>query len=362
MKIGIIGTRGIPNEYGGFEQLAEYLSLQLVQRGHEVTVYNSSLHSYTSNNYQGVRIIHCFDAESKMGTAGQFIYDLNCIRHTRRENYDIILQLGYTSSSLWAFLLPRRAKIVTNMDGLEWQRSKYNALTKYFLKHAEKWAVHSSNALVADSLGIQNYLKERYNTNSSFIAYGAELVEYFDEKIVNTFGLQKENFYLVIARIEPENNIETIIKGFLNANTNAPLVIIGSMQTRFGNVLRLNYTSKKIIFLGAIYDKRILDTLRHYCSIYFHGHSVGGTNPSLLEAMAAKAFIAAHDNIFNRSVLNEDALYFENEMEVSRLIEEQSERLNSENALRANEHKINTLYSWEGITTAYEQLMEHLLK
>src|SRR5690606_25316653 len=138
MKIAIVGARGIPNFYGGFEQFAEYLSLGLVQKGHDVTVYNSHTHPYQEPTWNGVKIIHCKDPEDKIGTAGQFIYDLNCIRDARKRDYDIILQLGYTSSSIWGWLMPRRKSIVTtNMDGLEWKRTKYSKKVQKFLLFAE---------------------------------------------------------------------------------------------------------------------------------------------------------------------------------------------------------------------------------
>ena len=122
MRVGILGTRGIPNTYGGFEQFAQYLALGLIARGHEVFVYNSSDHPYTDSQWNGVQIIHRRDWESAIGTAGQFLYDYNCFRDASRRNYDILLQLGYTSSSIWHGIWPRDAVNVVNMDGLEWKR------------------------------------------------------------------------------------------------------------------------------------------------------------------------------------------------------------------------------------------------
>jgi hypothetical protein len=189
VKIGIIGIRGIPNQYGGFEQFTEYVAPELVLRGHEVWVYNSSLHPYKENNWKGVHIINQFDPENRIGTPGQFIYDLNCILDSRKRNYDIILQLGYTSSSVWSFLFPRKSLIVTNMDGLEWKRNKYSKLVQSFLKRAEKWAVLNSDALIADSKGIQQYLQNKYNKTSGFIAYGATIFLNPDEKKIRRFNL-----------------------------------------------------------------------------------------------------------------------------------------------------------------------------
>ena len=134
MKIGILGTRGIPNHYGGFEHFAEHLSKGLVERGHDVTVYNSHKHPYHEKEWNGIKITHCFDPEYILGGAGQFVYDLNCILDARKRNYDIILMLGYTSSSVWGKLYPKNSIVITNMDGLEWKRAKFSKPVQNFLK------------------------------------------------------------------------------------------------------------------------------------------------------------------------------------------------------------------------------------
>jgi GDP-D-mannose dehydratase len=122
-KIGIIGTRGIPNQYGGFEQFAQFFSEHLVQKGYEVVVYCSSNHTFQEKTWKGVSLVHIKDPEKSIGTVGQFIYDLRAILHARKQKFDVIFQLGYTSSSIWGFLFPKKAKLITNMDGLEWKRT-----------------------------------------------------------------------------------------------------------------------------------------------------------------------------------------------------------------------------------------------
>ncbi len=357
MKIGIIGTRGIPNHYGGFEQLAEYLSVGLVAKGHSLTVYNSSLHPYKDKQYKGVNLIHCKDPENKIGTAGQFIYDLNCIWNCRKQNFDVILQLGYTSSSIWGFLFPKKTKVITNMDGLEWKRSKYNSLTKQFLKLAEKWAAQRSDALIADSKGIQNYLERALNKKSTYIAYGAELVGETNVDVLKSLKLNSHGYYLIIARLEPENNIELIINGYLLSKVSEPLVIIGSTKTKFGKYLKNRFASDTILFKESIYDKSVLDALRQHCKLYFHGHSVGGTNPSLLEAMAARAKIAAHRNEFNETVLQNEALYFSSVNDSSKCILTNANETEWQEKIKANVKKIETIYTWQSIINAYEKLM-----
>ena len=151
MRIAIIGTRGIPNRYGGFEQFTEFIAPMLVERGYELFVYNSSSHPYKGTHWKGVHIIAKPDPEVSLGTVGQFIYDFNCIMDARKRKFDIILQLGYTSSSIWSFCFPRSSCVVTNMDGFEWKRAKYSRMVQWFLRHAEKWAATYSDFLIADS-------------------------------------------------------------------------------------------------------------------------------------------------------------------------------------------------------------------
>lgn len=357
MKIAIIGTRGIPNNYGGFEQLAEFLSAGLVRLGHEVTVYNSSLHPYKESTYKGVSLIICKDPENKIGTAGQFLYDMNCILDCRKRDYDAILQLGYTSSSIWSFLFPRKARIVTNMDGLEWKRSKYSSTVKRFLKYAEKLAVKNSHVLIADSLAIKTYLKEKYNKEAVYISYGAEIPSLYEEAILQKFKLVKDGYFLVIARMEPENNIEVIIKGYLQSKHEKPLIITGNINNNFGCYLSSTYSSDKVRFIGAVYDLYILNQLRHYCSLYFHGHSVGGTNPSLLEAMASGALICAHRNDFNAAVLGPDAYYFSDEMEVAKIMNTEVEEKKVTAWKEDNLEKIAANHSWEKIINAYNTVL-----
>ena len=362
MRIGIIGTRGIPNHYGGFEQFAEYIAPELVQRGHEVFVYNSSLHPFKEKKWRGVNIISKYDPENKLGPMGQFVYDFNCIIDARRRKFDIILQLGYTSSSVWGFLLPRKTRVITNMDGLEWKRSKYSRQVQKFLQKAEKWAAVSSHYLIADSKGIQEYLLEKYDRKSFYIPYGAELIGSKDENMLASKKLTKYGYNLLIARMEPENNIETIIKGHLFANASAPLIIIGGYNNAFGAHLKASYESDRIIFFGPVYDLDFLNTLRFYSFLYFHGHSVGGTNPSLLEAMASYALIVAHQNVFNQAILDGDAFYFSTEKEIAAILNSNINRDSYAHMLTNNAEKIKNLYSWNHIVNLLENLIIHAME
>ncbi len=353
MNIAIIGTRGIPNNYGGFEQFAEFLSVGLVNLGHTVVVYNSHNHSFQQNNFKGVNIIKCYDPEYRIGTVGQFIYDFNCILDSRKRNFDIVLQLGYTSSSIWSFLFPSKSIIVTNMDGLEWKRTKYTPKVREFLKLAERWAVKYSDFLVADSIGIKQYLYNKYKIDSFYIPYGAEVLTKVDNKYLSKFGLKEGSYDIIVARLEPENSIELILNGYVSSNSDKNFVVIGNTKTNYGKYLIGKYSKiSRIKFLGSIYNKEELDSLRFYSDIYFHGHTVGGTNPSLLEAMGCSCFIAAQDNLFNSAILGRDAVYFMDEKDVENIIKTCIKN-NHKDKIESNKAKITGTYSWEKIIHDY---------
>lgn len=361
MKIAIIGTRGIPNHYGGFEQCAEYLALGLVKRGHEVLVYNSHNHPYQKSEWNGVDLRHCYDPEHKLGTAGQFIYDLNCILDVRKRNCDVILQLGYTSGSVWGWLLPKDVVVTTNMDGLEWKRTKYSNKVRKFLQWAESLGVKYSDHLISDSIGIQDYLKQKYNADSTFIAYGATLFEQPLERILKSYDVSPYKYDMLIARLEPENSIEIILDGVVKRELNRPFLVIGKHETAYGNYLKEKYSRYvQIRFIGGIYNIDTLNSLRYYSSIYFHGHTVGGTNPSLLEAMASNSLICANDNPFNRYILGADALYFNDANGVADHLKNVKYAEDKyQTMIQANRDKITNIYDWELIVDQYEK---HLLQ
>ena len=355
LKIGILGTRGIPNHYGGFEQFAEKLSEGLVLRGDEVSVYSSHKHPYHSDEWKGVQIIHCYDPEYLIGTASQFLYDLNCIRDSRKRKFDILLVLGYTSSSVWGWLYPKNTIVITNMDGLEWKRSKYSAWVQRFLQYAEKLAVRFSDQYVADSIPIKKYLDEKYRIDAAYISYGAVIPLQPSENLLEKYGVTRGDYFLLIARMEPENHIETILDGL--CRNDQKVLVVGNTQNAFGRKMKAKFSAYPlIVFTEAIYDTAELDSLRAFCSVYFHGHSVGGTNPSLLEAMAGGALICAHDNPFNRAVLQEDAFYFYSHEDVSSVAGNKISEDKKKQMIERNLQKIREQHSWEMIIGSYEQL------
>ncbi len=362
MKIAILGTRGIPHNYGGFEQCSEKLSERWVKNGHSVTVYNPDEHNYKKNEWKRVKIKHVFSKESKLGMLGTFIYDYFCLKSAVKEDFDVILNLGYVPSALFFYLKSKtRAKFITNMDGLEWKRDKWNSILKKFIKFCEKRAIKHSDILVFDNIGIRDYYLSHFNVEGTIIEYGAEVFNKPDLNVLKRYNVKEYGYFLTIARFEPENNLKTIIEGFLKSKVTEPLLLIGNPNTKFGKSLVKDYANNlKIHFLGEIYNQKKLNTLRMLSKLYFHGHSVGGTNPSLLEAMAAGSYIVAHKNVFNRSVLENNGLYFENSENISKIIKSFDENKRKIYAEK-NRKKIIEFYNWDLIAEKYLKLFDYIL-
>lgn len=361
MKIGIIGSRGIPNHYGGFEECAQQLSGRLVKMGHEVHVYCSHRHPYQQKEFDGAGLIHKYDPEHRIGTAGQFIYDLNCIIDARWRSFDIILQLGYTSSSIWSWLMPKKSRIITNMDGLEWKRTKYGSSVRKFLKRAEKWAARSSHLLIADSEGIRDHIDKTYKSQTVYIPYGAGIFKNIDEGQLANFGVKPREFNMVVARLEPENNLEMILSGVQLSNSDRICLVVGRHDHQHGRYLKRKYRDSRIRFIGGIYDKEAISNLRFFSNIYLHGHSVGGTNPALLEAMACQSMICAHDNVFNREVLGEEGNFFMDPNDVANAIDLLERNEIQERKIKANLNKIDTQYNWDTVAEQYELVFQQAL-
>jgi len=236
---------------------------------------------------------------------------------------------------------------------MEWNRTKYPYLIKQFLKLAEKLAVKSNDIIVADSEVIKKYYIEKYKKETYFIAYPAVVFENPNFEILNEYNIKQNNYNLIIARLQKDNNIETIIDGVINSNSENKLLIVGNYNTKYGKFLIKKYNDKRIVFLNSIYNQLILNNLRFFSKYYFHGHSAGGTNPSLLEAMACSCLICANENKFNKSVLQEDAFYFSNSKDITNFINNKPEKSNFNNFINKNLYKISQNYSLEKITNEY---------
>lgn len=371
MKIVFISTRGIPNNYGGFEQFAEQLSVRLAGKGHEVIVYSPHYHDYKKDEYNGVCIKHIYSPEPWMGSSvGSFFYDFLSFRDAlKKEKPDIIYVAGYTSivpAYIWYNVKKIKTPVVmTNMDGLEYKRTKFNRWVQFFLEWEERVTVKHSRFLIADNAGIQDYYKSKYGKASILLAYGADIPQSYDEQHISKLGLINNSYFLLVARMESENNITMAIEGYLASKWKGriPLIVVGNPNTRHGKELVAKYGKETAVrFIGGIYDMDKLNSLRHFSFAYFHGHSVGGTNPSLLEAMACGCFILSHDNLFNKSVLGTNALYYTDEQEITSILDDLDKTIAKRDFFTAhNLQAIRDNYSWGKLSDAYEMFFKYVL-
>ena len=219
----------------------------------------------------------------------------------------------------------------------------------------------SSDYLVSDSIGIQKFLKKRYDKESTYIAYGAHPFNEPNETILKEYQVEKENFNMIMARFEPENNFEMVLDGVVKSADKTPILVIGNHNTKYGEVLKNKYKNQSSIrFLGAIYNLEHLNNLRYFSKLYFHGHSVGGTNPSLLEAMASQALVLAHNNDFNRGILKENSYYFSDAEEVKNLLLTIKKNDNLQ-FIQNNFEAIVNEFNWGKINGEYLQLFEQCM-
>lgn len=330
----------------------------MVVRGHQVWVYQSSRHPFAGQCWKGVRLIRQPDPEDRLGTFGQFVYDFFCLLDARRRGFDILLQLGYTSNAIWFMAWPSGPVNIIHMDGLEWKRTKYSLPVRHFLRWMERLAACQGDVLVSDSKAISSNLESSCRRFAEYIPYGAPAVPARDEKALARFEVDPGQYYLAIARMVPENNLEPVIEGALDGEGLLPILVVGDTDTRNGRYLKNRYGGNgRVRFPGGIFEPDVLNSLRSFARLYFHGHSVGGTNPSLLEAMACGVPICAHDNVFNRSVLEEQAFYFKTSGDISRLLAGWPHHQERAKAwAEQNRQKAKTEYSWQRVADSYEAL------
>lgn len=357
MKIAIIGTRGIPANYGGFETFAEEISKRLATNKTEVTVYCDVAEGMPSK----LGNVHLeYSRFTKSNNPLKFYYD--CI-NLASKSHDILLVAGTGGSPFYWLPKLRKKKIITNIDGVESRRNKWSFLKKMYIKFSEILSIKFSNVVIADSKGIKDYVLENYNVLESrveVIEYGAPINHHFDQDILDKYDLVHNGYYLIVSRLEPENNVHMILEGYELAKTDKPLIVVGNVSDTIYAQSLLKFKSDKIKFIGGIYDKDELAALRYSCFAYMHGHSVGGTNPSLLEALGSGNISICHDNIFNREVTASEMFYFSTSQDVCDiivLIESSDESLLVVKKQFAVD-RISSYYTWNNMAEKYKKIID----
>ncbi len=367
MKIAIIGTRGIPNRYGGFEQFAEELGAGLVRKGHEVIVFNPKRHFFEQHEFQGIKILRQKEIFQFIPALSTLLYDYFCLKAALRLNPDILFSCGYSSALfLRSVKNPGKVPVIIHMDGMEWQRGKWGRIARKFLKWNEKLAIRWADGQIVDHPKILEYYFARYQVKPKYIPYGADTVQEGKRKVKFKhfeFPDREKEYFLIVSRLEPENHIEMILQAWLKSKQNYLMIVIGDTRTKYGKFLLKKYDRfQKICFPGALFDKSILNSLRKNCKAYIHGHSVGGTNPSLLEAMAMSCLIFAHDNTYNRNVLGRDAIYFRDAaLLADYFISINKLMIYKDEFSKRNLVKIQKEYNWEIVTEQYIQFFNSFI-
>lgn len=354
----MLGTVGVPANYGGFETLVENLVVFLQVQGiqDQLTVYCSTkAYSEESSNYLSAQLRYI---PLNANGAQSIPYDIWGLLSAMWHRSDVMLQLGVSGAiALPLVRLLSKARIITNIDGIEWRRDKWSPFGKWFLRFSEKLAVMFSHEVIADNQAIAEYVKDTYGVDAHVIAYGGDHAVAVDAALVDELGLP-ERYAFSVCRIEPENNVHMIVEAFA-AQNDLPLVMVGNWDnSEYGRSIRAQFADMAHVhLLSPIYELGKLKTLRTNAAFYVHGHSAGGTNPSLVEAMHFGKPVLAFDCNFNRYTTENKAEYFSDtdtlKCGIKNLSDQDQERIGADmrNLAQAN-------YTWEHIAASYFQLMK----
>jgi len=355
----VSGIRGIPAAHGGFETFAEYLALYLVNKGWAVTVYcQEDSGDYRESEWNGIHLIHI--PVKQGGALGTVIFDFKCVLHSLKQS-QLVLTLGYNTAIFNLLYRIKGIPNLINMDGIEWRRSKWSTPIKTWFWLNEKFGSWFGTHLIADHPEINRHLQRNVSASKiTTIAYGAESINTSDPEVLRHCGLDNIPYAIVIARPEPENSILEIVTAFSRKERACKLVILGRFDDDNSYHQQvITAANDDVVFLGAIYDKPTVQALRHGARFYIHGHQVGGTNPSLVEAMGAGSAVLAHDNKYNRWVVQGGAVYFKDTNEC----ESQIDRLLSDDEFvselkKASQQRFEQEFTWNAVLIQYENLLQ----
>lgn len=361
-RLVILGIRGVPAEHGGFETFAEHLSHYLVGRGWDVTVYcqrdgSGNLHH---DEWCGIKRVNI--PVRREGALGTIEFDWKSIKHLiKQSDPGVVLTLGYNTAFFCTRLRLHNIRNLINMDGIEWRRDKWKWYERAWLWLNERVGCLVGNHLIADHPAIADHLATRVNRRKiTMIPYGANEIVSADAVHLVPLGLEPGRFITVIARPEPENSILDIVHAFSHKRRDFKLVLLGKYQPD-SNLFHkevMAAASDEVLFLGAIYDKTIVEALRFHGRLYIHGHRVGGTNPSLVEALGAGSAVLAHDNRFNRWVAGAGARYFSSTSSCSEALDNLlTDDAEIERMKIASRMRYEDVFTWETILNQYEQLL-----
>lgn len=310
-RIAIIGSRGIPAAYGGYETIVQEVAPRLALNGFQVYVSCESKGFKTRPHasYRGVRLVYFPVIGAIRNLSEVLLYDA-LSAFWAALSADIVYMLAYTSVPTLILAKLCGKTVIVNVDGIEWRRPKYDRFLRFLLHAFEILSTRIADYIVVDSHAVGAYYERNYGVTPVYIPYGITEIRPLGTGALKTFGVRKDEYYLVIGRLIPDNNIDLIIDGFVRAHSSKKLLIVGPLHRgRYVQGL-LQRKDERIIFAGGVYEPRLQRALRHNCFAYIHGHEMGGTNPSLVEALSCGNAILVLDVEFNREVAEDCAIYF----------------------------------------------------
>ena len=359
-RLSILGIRGIPAAHGGFESFAQGLAPYLVEQGWDVTVYCQAEGSapIEESSWQGVKLVTI--SVSQSGPLSTFIFDWKSIVHAANQG-GLMLTLGYNTAIFCAWFRLKGITNVMNMDGIEWKRQKWNFVLKTWFYINEKLGSWFSNHLVADHPEIKNHLTRNVAADKiTVIPYGADDISSAPTDALDVYDLVPGGYGIIIARPEPENSILEIVQAFSAKPRNKKLVVLGNYEDDHEYHQQVkSAASDDVLFVGAIYEIDVVGALRYHAAAYFHGHQVGGTNPSLVEAMGAGNAVVAHDNHFNKWVAGEGQFYFSDRHDCEQVLDKiMADESSLKAAANASHQRFKEKFTWLTILQQYENVLE----
>ncbi|MFJ2508612.1 DUF1972 domain-containing protein [Arthrobacter citreus] len=364
LRVAMVGTRGVPAHYGGFETAIEEIGSRLVDRGVDVTVYCRPHNDERPPSHLGMKLVHLPALRLKTGETLSHTA-LSAMHMLRGPKFDAAFLFNAANAPFLPLLRRSATGVAVHVDGLEWKRSKWGGRGRSYYRWAEQASVRGADALIADAAGIASYYRSEFDVDTRLLVYGAPEKGNPAIDKLGAAGLVPDGFHLVVARFEPENHVDQILEGYRRSKAQLPLVVVGSAPYAAAYTERIKSLAagdSRIRLMGGVWDQELLSQLYSHARTYLHGHSVGGTNPSLLRSMGSGTAVLAYDVVFNREVLGPEAgRYFDSAARLTGLIEELDADEGRARAMGASaRERAQAAYRWDDVAEGYLRLAKDL--
>jgi glycosyltransferase involved in cell wall biosynthesis len=362
MRIALLGTRGVPAQYGGFETAAEEIGQRLVARGHEVVVYCRNP-GQRATEHLGMQLVNLPAVRHR--AAETLSHTAVSVGHAMlRDHPDVAFVFNAANAPFVPLLRRAGVPVAVHVDGLEWQRAKWGPRASAYYRWAEARSAAWADVVIADARGIAEHVRTAHGVPARYLAYGAPIIHPADTRLAE-LGVRSGGYHLVVARFEPENHVREIVAGYVGSTAEHPLLVVGDAPYAAAYSAEVRAAAAgdpRVRLLGSIWDAELLDALYAHALTYLHGHSVGGTNPSLLRALGAGAPVAAWDVVFNREVAGAAGVWFADPAGVARACEQaEADPAAALARGRAGQADVALRYRWEDVAAGYEALAVELV-